>query len=72
MLAPFKLLPRQVGVSVRGRDPIAVVVDLSARGGDAVAVVVDLCSSLYAGLLLTQLGRTVLIKRTLFNHTEYV
>ena len=54
MLAPFKLLPRQVGVSVRGRDPIAVVVDLSARGGDAVAVVVDLCPSLYAGLLLTQ------------------
>ena len=42
MLAPFKLLPRQVGVSVRGRDPIAVVVDLSARGGDAVGVVVDL------------------------------
>ena len=42
MLAPFKLLPRQVGVSVLGRDPIAVVVDLSARGGDAVGVVVDL------------------------------
>lgn len=30
------------GVSVRGRDPIAVVVDLSVRGGDADAVVVDL------------------------------
>ena len=30
------------GVSVRGRDPIAVVVDLAVRGGDADAVVVDL------------------------------
>ena len=54
MLAPFKLLPHQVGVTVRGRDPNAVVVDLSARGGDAVGFVVDLCPSLYAGLLLTQ------------------
>ena len=42
MLAPFKLLLLQVGVSVLGRDPIAVVVDLSVRGGDADAVVVDL------------------------------
>ena len=53
MLAPFKLLPRQMWVSVRGRDPIAVVVDLSARGGDAVVAVVDLRPSLYAELLLT-------------------
>ena len=53
MLAPFKLLPHQVGVAVRGRDPNSVVVDLSARGGDAVAGVVDLCQSLYTGLLHT-------------------
>ena len=53
MLAPFKLLPRQMWGSVRGRDPIAVVVDLSARGGDAVVGVVDVCPSLNSGLLLT-------------------